>query len=155
MTEQTNLEETLAKDGVVIHHIAGVSMLPLLRQKIDTVVIEKKGDVLKENDVVFYKRDSGKFVLHRLLKIKENGYVIRGDNCYINEYDIKDRHILGVLKEIYRGDKRIDCKTSKGYKAYVYFWRYTYYVRKVWRFFWVPTRRLLGKIKRSILGQNK
>lgn len=149
MTEKTNLEEVLARDGVIIHHISGVSMLPLLRQGIDTVVIEKKGDSLKPNDVVFYKRDSGKFVLHRLLKIKKNGYVIRGDNCYENEYDIKDRHIIGVLKEIYRGDKHIDCKKSKSYLAYVYIWRYTYYLRILLK----PVHRILAKIKRFILGQ--
>lgn len=151
MTENTNLEEALERDGVIIHHIAGRSMLPLLRQGIDTVVIEKKGDSFKENDVLFYKRDSGKFVLHRLLKIKENGYVIRGDNCYVNEYDIKDRHIIGVLKEIYRGDKRIDCQKSKSYKAYVLLWRYTYYLRKSYRM----VCNKLVKIKNSILGQNK
>lgn len=144
-----NYKEILEKDGVLAQFPTGFSMYPMLRQKLDTVIIKKITEQPKVNDVVLYLRDNGKYVLHRIIKVKKDGYIIRGDNCYFNEYDIKDRHIIGILEGFYRGDKYIDCKTNKAYKTYVILLRGTYYFRKSYHFL----RNFLSKIKHSIYKQ--
>ena len=146
-SQHKSYKDILNEYGVLAQYPTGYSMYPMLRQNIDTVVIKKIKDKPKENDVVFYLRDNGKYVLHRIIKVKKDGYVIRGDNCFFNEYDIKDRHIIGILEGFYRNDKYIDCKTNKKYKAYVYFYRGTYYIRK----FYSRFRSLLSKIKHNII----
>ena len=125
----TNYKEILDKDGYIAQFPTGFSMFPTLRQGIDTVVIKKIDRKPRENDVVFYLLDNGKYILHRVIKVQEKGYIIRGDNCYFNEYNVQDRHIIGILEGFYRGDDYIDCKTNKKYKFYVFWRRRTYYVR--------------------------
>ena len=112
----TNYKEILDKDGYIAQFPTGFSMFPMLRQGIDTVVIKRIDRKPRENDVVFYLLDNCKYILHRVIKVQEKGYIIRGDNCYFNEYNVLDRHIIGILEGFYRGDDYIDCKTNKKYK---------------------------------------
>ena len=125
----SNYREIIDKDGVLVQMTVGSSMRPMLKERKNTVVIEKLKGKPKENDVVLYQRDCGKYVLHRVIKVKDNGYIIRGDNCIHNEYDIKDRHIFGILKGYYIKDRYIECETNNFYKFYVFFWRRTFYIR--------------------------
>lgn len=128
---------------------AGISMRPMLRQHKDIAVIKRTNGRLKKNDVpLYHRKGSDKFILHRILKVTDDGYVIRGDNLFKNEYDIKDENIVGVLKAFYRNGKYIDCQKSAGYKVYVFLNRVSYPVRYLWR---VILRPFLGKIKRLII----
>ncbi len=128
---------------------AGISMRPMLRQHKDIVVIKRPNGRLKKNDVpLYHRKGSDKYILHRILKVTDDGYVIRGDNLFKNEYDIKDENIVGVLKAFYRNGKYIDCQKSAGYKVYVFLNRVSYPVRYLWR---VILRPFLGKIKRLII----
>ncbi len=81
-------------------------MLPLLRQGRDVMVIERRGEErLKKYDPVLYK-SGDRYVLHRIIQVRQNDYVIVGDNCRIKEYGIKDEDILGVLTAVIRDGKR-------------------------------------------------
>ena len=142
----TNYKDVLEKDGILAQLPVGFSMYPMLRQHVDTVVIERIKEKPKKNDVVFYLKDNGKYVLHRIIKIKNGEYIIRGDNCYYTEYDITDKHILGILTGFYRGDKYINCKSNKKYKLYVFFRTKSYPIRKGF----VSVRSFLSKIKHKI-----
>jgi hypothetical protein len=42
----------------------------------------------KKYDVIFYRRENGQYVLHRIIKIKKDGYVCRGDNQTAKEYPV-------------------------------------------------------------------
>ena len=57
-------------------------MYPMLRHRRDTVVIKSIDGEISKNDVVVYRVKSGKLVLHRVLKITPDVFVIRGDNLY-------------------------------------------------------------------------
>ena len=145
------IEEKLKNDEEVSSLTVGISMEPMLRQHRDIVIIKRIDRKLKKNDVPLYKRPGrDKLVLHRILKVTENGYVIRGDNLYIKEYDVKDGDIIGVLKAFYRDGKYYDCEKSRKYKTYVFFMRVSYPLRYIWKF---KLRPFLGKIKRFILAQ--
>ena len=63
----------------------GTSMMPLLRQGIDSVVLVSPDDI-KKNDILLYKRSNGQFVMHRAIKIKNDEYIMCGDNQYEHEH---------------------------------------------------------------------
>ncbi len=75
----------------------GTSMLPMLRDGIDTVVIVKANAPLKTGDVPLYIRENGEYVLHRIIKVRKDGYVLRGDNQTVSEYPICENQIAGIL----------------------------------------------------------
>lgn len=127
---KSSFEEELDKKGILVYTNKGNSMYPLIRQGKDVLIIKKCNTRLKKMDVPLYKRESGQYVLHRIIKVNENDYVIRGDNTYSNETGIRDEQILGVLSGVIRSGKEISVN-SFGYKLYSYFWYYTYYLRKI------------------------
>ncbi len=111
------IKEQLESGGNVKLPITGTSMLPLLVQGRDFVVLticEKA----KINDIIFYRRDNGQFVLHRIIDIDESGYVLCGDNQWVKEYGIKDHNIIGVVTEIHRNGKAIHIDDKKYIKYY-------------------------------------
>lgn len=126
---KSSFEEELDKKGILVYTNKGNSMYPLIRQGKDVLIIKKCNTRLKKMDVPLYKRDSGQYVLHRIVKVNSNDYVLRGDNTYYNETGIRDDQILGVLSGIIREGKEISVN-SFWYKLYTYFWYYTYYLRK-------------------------
>ena len=133
-----SFEEELEKSGKLIYTTVGVSMMPLIKQDRDISIISKPEGRLKKFDVAMYKRPNGQYVLHRVVKVLEDGYVILGDNCISKEYNIKDSQILGVLTSLNRKGKEVDLN-SFGYKLYVRA-RYAHY----------PVRVIISKSKRFI-----
>lgn len=127
---KSSFEEELDKKGILVYTNKGNSMYPLIRQGKDVLIIKKVNTRLKKMDVPLYKRESGQYVLHRIIKVNENDYTIRGDNTYYNETGIRDDQILGVLSGVIREGKEISVN-SLSYKIYSYFWYYTYYLRKI------------------------
>ncbi len=43
------------------------------------------------------------YVLHRIVKIMSEGYIICGDNCINLETDVTDEQIIGKLEGFYWG----------------------------------------------------
>ena len=93
------IREKLGNGGTVQIPITGTSMLPLLVQGRDSVILSP-ADETKINDIIFYKRDDGHFVLHRVIGKDEKGYILCGDNQWVKEYGITDKHIIGVVTEL-------------------------------------------------------
>lgn len=145
--EPISIKEQLENDGSIVHAIKGVSMMPLLRQGIDVAVIEKKGEArCKKYDVPLYLRADGKYVLHRIFEVRENDYVICGDNCSFYEYGITDDDIVGVMSGIIRDGKFISVE-DEWYKRYVKRICGVFPLRIAYR----RTRHFAGKILRKIL----
>lgn len=107
-------------------------MLPLLRQKKDLFTVTKQQGRYKKYDVVLYKRDNGDYVLHRIVKVLKDGYVILGDNCLNKEYGITDKDILGIMTSFVRDGREYQV-SSKGYQLYVRVWYALYPVRRLWK----------------------
>lgn len=141
---RSTFEEELKEKGVLVYTNVGTSMRPLIRQGKDVMIIKSFDNCckLKKMDVPLYKRENGQYVLHRIIKVTKDGYVIRGDNTYSNEYGVTDSQILGVLSGVIRNGKEISVN-SLGYRVYSYFWLYTYYIRKV--VVWMKRKNRLSK----------
>lgn len=102
------VSEQLSHGGSFTFRPNGVSMLPLIRQGTDGVVIEKQLSPLKRYDIPLYQRDDKSFVIHRVIKACPDGtYIMCGDNQTELEYGISESQIIGVVTGIYRGEKFI------------------------------------------------
>lgn len=128
------IEHVLKEKGVYVGPTAGYSMYPMLKDRRDTIIIRPKTQRLQPLDVALYTAN-GKYVLHRVIQTVDGGYVIRGDNCYADEF-VPEEDVFGVLTEFYRKDKHIVC-TDKKYLRYAkkivdnYPQRKTRYFRKM------------------------
>lgn len=113
-------EEYLEKNQTMTYRNVGVSMLPLLRQGRDLFTVEKKTkERCKVGDVVLYRRPPQSYVLHRVIKVRKDDYVILGDNCVQKEYGIKEDDIIGVMTGFVRNGKE-HSTSEMGYKIYVF-----------------------------------
>ena len=102
----SSIEDYLNERGTLTYSNVGVSMMPLLRQGRDLFTVRKKGpERCKVGDVVLYKRPPDKYVLHRIVEVRRDSYVILGDNCVNREYGIRDSDILGVMTGYIRDGK--------------------------------------------------
>ncbi len=114
------IREILAESGEVSFVSAGVSMLPTIRDRKDTVTLVRPQGKLKKGDVPFYQRDNGQYILHRVIYVNGDTYVMRGDNQWENEYNVRHDQIIGVLYSFDR-DGKTHKVTDTGYKLYVKF----------------------------------
>ncbi len=127
MSDAVTYEEELSRNGKIIRTNVGISMMPLLREGRDVMIIERVSGRLKKYDVPLYKRGEN-YVLHRIIRVKPNGYDIIGDNCVNVEKNIKDEQIIGVLTGIIRDGKELSLD-SFGYKLYYHLWCDFLYIR--------------------------
>ncbi len=139
--ESVAYEELLAKDGQVITHVVGWSMLPLLHDRESIVIVEAADRVPpKKGDVVLYKT-CGTYILHRVMQIKPDEYLIRGDNTWMMEH-VPKKALLATMTGFYRKPEgKLITRDSTGYKLYQWM---------------LPGirwgRRILNKIKRTLRG---
>lgn len=120
--DKSTFENEINRSGKLVYTNVGDSMKPLIRQGKDLLIIEKADGRLKKYDVPLYRRDSGQYVLHRILKVRENDYIICGDNRWQKEYGITDRHIIGVLTAVVRNGNHAISVSSFRYRIYVHIW---------------------------------
>lgn len=128
MSDFTTYEEELSAHGKIIRTNKGTSMMPLLREGRDVMIIERPTGRLKKYDVPLYKRKDGSYVLHRVLKVRENDYVICGDHLTKKEYGITDEDIIGVLTGVIRNGKTVST-TDLSYRLYTHLWCDFFYIR--------------------------
>ena len=140
-----NFEDVLDRYGELVYPNKGVSMLPLLREGRDLMVIAKRPEGrCKRLDAVLFKRDNGQYVLHRIVKVREQDYLLCGDNQIVREA-VREEQIIGVLNAVRRGDRTIHV-TDWDYRLYVRVWTLLFPLRDAW----FRLRGLAGKVKRRL-----
>ncbi len=140
------MEEMLASGGTVEFNTRGTSMLPTLHNDGDRAVL-KRVEKLQKNDIAFYRRDDGAFVLHRVIKVEDNGtYTMCGDNQWVLEKGIRPEQIIAKAIAIIRKGKKTDTD-DRLYNIYVSIW---VAVRPVRRIIIGGKRKLFSIIKRMI-----
>ena len=123
---KTTYEQELDARGHLIYTTVGGSMRPFLRSQRDLMRIRKREGKCRKFDVVLYRRKSGGYVLHRIINVRDEDYVLCGDFCWQKEPGIRDEQILGVLTHVIRNGKQIDVN-ARGYRFLVRLW---------WMFYW-------------------
>ncbi len=110
------IEEGIEKNGSYRFFPNGTSMLPLIRQKTDSVVLTAAREI-KKYDIVLYTRADQSFVLHRVVEVTEDGFNLCGDNQTDIEKGIKREQIKAVVSGIYKEEQYIPI-TDKEYLKY-------------------------------------
>ena len=139
----STFEDILARDGILVYKTHGVSMEPMLRQNRDLVFIQVPSSRLKKYDVALYRRGDA-YVLHRVIGVCSDHYMIRGDNTYSVEI-VPDDSVIGVLTGFQRKGKKHDV-TEWGYMLYVRLWNKLYSVRRVY----LRLRRFVVRLARKL-----
>ena len=135
----------LEEVGAYVSTPSGKSMRPMLRGDRDNILIEKPTGRLKKYDVALYARKDGTHVLHRVVRVRENDYAMRGDNCDYTEYGITDEDIIGVLTGFWKKDRFIPVDDRR-YRRYVRLNHATYPLRRLR----IKTGKLLRRIASGI-----
>ncbi len=152
-TVYLTFEEYMKINGYLVYTNVGCSMLPLLRQRRDIIEIRKKGpERCKKYDVALYKRGE-KYILHRVLKVLPDGYLIAGDHNTFVERDVTDKMILGVMTRVIRNGKDI-YMDNPWYRLYVHLWCDCYPLRmlilRCKSLAWRVAHRLLSPLKKLV-----
>jgi len=132
------IRQRLAEGGSVRIGPRGTSMLPLIRQGIDTVELSALPTRLKKYDLPLY-RVGDQYVLHRIVKVGKT-YTCVGDNRLKLEKGLTQGQMIAVVTAVYRGEKRIDV-SNFSYQCYC---RLRYWSRPL-RWIWWKVRNLFGK----------
>ena len=140
------IDEVLDGGGEFRMYPKGISMLPFIVQGRDSVVLRRDAaHGAKKHDIAFYRRTDGQFVLHRVMKVCDDGsFVMCGDNQTVLEPDIKKEQIIGYVSRLYKGDREYSFSSLK-YKIYIFFWCFMPYRRTV-----MFIKRIPGAIARRL-----
>ena len=108
-------EEMLRTSGFdLVSPISG-SMRPMVRQRRDSLLFRRPEGRLRKYDVALYKRD-GMTIMHRVIRVRPEGYVIRGDNAREKEH-VREEQIIGVMTGFYRDETFIPAEDGR-YQRY-------------------------------------
>lgn len=136
------LEKEIASGKPTVTVTVGDSMEPLLYNRSTRVVIMKADRELERNEIPLYKRPTGQFVMHRIIKADSDYYYTRGDNRTGLE-QVPKQWVQGVVTEIYRKEKHFTVDNS-WYRSYVIIWNLIYPIR----WFVYMFRGIINRMKR-------
>lgn len=132
-----NIERCINEIGYAVSPIMGTSMLPLLKEGQDRVeLVSRDRKQLKRGDVVLYKKNDGKLVLHRIIKIlDENTFLTLGDHQFKNAEQVRREQIIALAKGFFINNRYIDESKLK-YRIYKKIWLGNLTVRRccLWAF---------------------
>lgn len=145
----STIEKELRENHHAFFQTVGFSMEPMLHQRKSTVVLRSPEDpsVLSVGDVVLFHRADERYVLHRIVRVKEEKdsklYVIRGDNCTYDDL-VRPEQILGVMEGFYADERNVFTSADD--------MKYQEYVKRILkRSVWsLRLRRLPGRVIRRI-----
>ena len=133
--------EELEKHGYYLSVPKGVSMWPMLRNKQDVVEIHSLRKPAKRYDLVMYIRGAEQGVIHRVLHVRPEEYVIAGDNCWQKEY-VPREQVKGIALRFCRKGKWHSVDAA-GYRFYVHLWTDLFFLRR-------PVFYLRDRLKRVL-----
>lgn len=134
------IERELERHGSYASVTRGPSMRPLFKTSRDMVIVKKPTADFKKYDVVLYTGAGNKYTMHRIIAIKGDTLIIRGDNTYVKEY-VSPARVIGILTEFNRKGKH-HTVDELSFKVYSRIWNFIYPIR----FLLFKARNLLVKI---------
>lgn len=143
-----SLEEAIAQIGFVIRPVVGTSMMPLLDQRQDTVRLVPISRPLKKYDIPLYVRPGGEYVLHRIVKVCDGYYLIRGDNTNYTE-KVPFEWVIAVADGCSKNGRWHSFEESEMVRYAVRIVRF-WHLRNLWRSCIRFPKRVLRSLKRRI-----
>ena len=128
------LRELIEEGHQVSLLISGSSMSPFLIHHRDTIYFKKPDREMKVGDMVFYRRGNGKYIMHRIRRIRPEGFYMIGDAQWEIEGPLQREQIFGLITAVERKGKLIQPGD--------FWWEF---FAKVWLRI-IPLRRLIQRI---------
>jgi signal peptidase len=115
------LVKELAEKGRLLVVPVGASMIPMLRQGMDSVLLTRIEKPLRRLDVALYRREDGMYILHRVMQSKGGSLIFCGDGMIDDDPPVTESSAVAVLSGFYRGERFISVE-SKAYRLYAHLW---------------------------------
>ena len=107
--EYVGMLKELSEEGKEVSMLVfGSSMAPFLIHARDMIYFKKPDRELQKGDIVFFRRKSGQFVMHRIWKIRPEGYYIVGDAQTQIEGPVKREQIFALITKVRRKEKWLE-----------------------------------------------
>lgn len=129
--------------------VTGCSMLPMLRHRRDSVVLIPPDGHQKKGDIILYRRENGRYILHRIIAVSNDGYICSGDNQAMRE-PVTQEQIVGVVDGFTRKGKAYSMNAF-GYRLYRAAWVELFFLRRCY----LILRRRLGRLHRKYRKKQK
>ena len=129
--------------------VTGYSMMPMLRQYRDAVQLKPTEGQLQPGEIALYKRDSGQYVLHRVIRLTQEGYLFCGDNQAELE-PVRQDQLIAVVTGYLKKGKPCSLETV-GYRLYCFGCVKLFGIRK----YYIRLRRCFGHLRNRLLKRRK
>lgn len=93
----TSLTELLDEGREAAFPVSGTSMLPFLVPERDRVLLQKPDRALRVGDVALFRRENGRYILHRVCRISDRGCWFVGDAQKEIEGPVPAERICGIV----------------------------------------------------------
>lgn len=99
--------EFLSSGMEVLLPVKGNSMLPFIRSGKDLALLSKREKV-EEGDVVLALESTGKYVIHRVIKVTPDGSLtLRGDGNLYGTESCRQEDVVGTVVEVRKPSGRV------------------------------------------------
>ena len=138
----------LAGEGTVIPMripLEGDSMRPLIRRGRDPVTIVPLSRALKRGDVVLFENPPGRYVVHRVRRLKDGRVQTLGDNCWNPDPWMLEKQVLGQALQAERNGRKIPLD-SPAARAFGRLWMACHPLRMMY----IALRHMMGHVLRKL-----
>ena len=143
----------LEKNDTARITVTGSSMMPMLIHRRDMVTLTKVEGTCKPGDIILYKRENGRYVLHRIIRLIEGGYICCGDN-QAEEEVVMHTQLIALVVGFTRDGKSYTLD-HLGYRFYVFIWLKLFCLRPAYIKVRRRVGRFLGRQKRRLMLKRK
>jgi len=106
------INEILSNQGKARITVTGMSMYPFLREFTDSVELSSSNFCsIVRGDVVIILRDSGEYVMHRVVKKQKDYFYMVGDAQQWIEGPLLPDQLIAIVTSVWRNDKLISCSS--------------------------------------------
>lgn len=125
------ITEQLAIGRQAAFVVTGMSMWPFLCHGRDQVIVNKVDkDTLKKGDIILFRRQDGKYILHRITCINGNKIQTTGDGNYYHDDWIEYMNVIAKVEKVIRNNKEINCQQFH-WRFLSHLWMFLFPIRKV------------------------
>lgn len=144
--EYVSMLRELTEQGKEVNMlISGNSMSPFLMHGRDSIRLKKPDRKLRKGDMVFFQRKSGKFVMHRIIRVRKEGFYLLGDSQQSSEIEgpIEESKIFAMITSV--------CRKGRWIGPGNFWWEFFehYWIIMIpFRRFLINTYRFMSSIRR-------
>lgn len=113
------ITEALAQGGSFLLTVTGNSMRPTLVPGRDQVCLCAPVN-LKKGDIIFFRRPTGEYILHRIIRLCPEEITVNGDSQTWTERVLPGQ-VIGVVSRVLRNGKWVDTQSAAA-RAYSLLW---------------------------------